>query len=353
MLSDSPTARLDIDLSALLANYRTLQKRAGSAEVAPVVKADAYGLGCAGVAPHLVKHGAKTFFVARLEEGIALRGILAGGPVIYVLDGLNDPVAFAIHDLRPVLNTAAQYQQWIAGPVGIKAALHVDTGMNRLGIRPDEVAALPDRGTHDLTLVMSHLACGDEAGHPMNIQQLTAFRGVAAQFPGIPASLANSAGHFLGADFCFDVTRPGICLYGGGPFGEATPHLRAVATLSARVLQVRDVRAGETIGYGATFAAKTDMRIATLGVGYADGLMRSFARKGFAHVVHERRPLAGRISMDLCGLDVTGLDVTTNDWVEVLGPRQNIDEVADLSGTIAYELLTRIAARVPRRYLAS
>jgi alanine racemase len=353
MPSDSPTARLDIDLNALLANYRTLQKRAGSAEVAPVVKADAYGLGCSGVAPHLVRHGAKTFFVARLEEGIALRGILAGGPVIYVLDGLTDPVAFAVHDLRPVLNTPNQYQQWISGPVGIKAALHVDTGMNRLGIRAEEIAALPDRGAHDLTLVMSHLACADEAGHPMNAQQLTAFRAVSALFPGVPASLANSAGHFLGADYTFDLTRPGICLYGGGPFGQATPHIRAVATLSARVLQVRDVRAGETIGYGATFAAKSDMRIATLGVGYADGLMRSFARKGFAHVLHQQQPLTGRISMDLCGLDVTGLDVTINDWAEILGPRQNIDEVAAYSGTIAYELLTRIAARVPRHYLGS
>jgi alanine racemase len=199
--------------------------------------------------------------------------------------------------------------------------------------------------------MVSHLACADEAGHPMNAQQLTAFRAIAAQFPGTAASLANSAGHFLGPDYIFDVTRPGICLYGGGPFGQATPHLRAVATLSARVLQVRDVRAGETIGYGATFAAKSDMRIATLGVGYADGLLRSFARKGFATVFHEQRPLTGRISMDLCSLDVTGLDVTTDDWVEVLGPKQNIDEVANLSGTIAYELLTRIAARVPRRYL--
>lgn len=351
MLSDFPTARLDIDLNALLANYRALQKRAGAAVVAPVVKADAYGLGCAGIAPFLVRNGAQTFFVARLEEGIALRKILAGGPVIYVLDGLSDSVAFAVHDLRPVINTPAQYQQWIAGPISIKAALHIDTGMNRLGIRPQDIVTLSDRGDHDLTLVMSHLACGDEAGHPMNSQQLMAFRTVAEHFPGVPKSLSNSAGAFLGPDYLFDLIRPGICLYGGGPFGQATPHIQSVATLSARVLQVRDIPAGETLGYGATFAAISDMRLATLGIGYADGLLRSFARKGFATVRHERRSLAGRISMDLCSLDVSALDVTTDDWAEIIGPRQNIDEVADASGTIAYELLTRIAPRVHRRYL--
>ncbi len=346
-----PTARLDIDLTALLRNYRALQARAGAAEVAPVLKADAYGLGCEGIAPFLVRNGAQTFFVARLDEGIALRRILAGGPVIYVLDGLGDPVAFSVHDLRPVLNTVEQYQLWISGPVGISAALHIDTGMNRLGIRADQIASLPDRGTHELSLVMSHLACGDDPGHPLNAQQLTAFRAVAARFPGVPASLSASSGHFLGPDYGFDLTRPGISLYGGGPFGQATPDITAVATLSARILQVRQVPTGETIGYGAGFIAKHDMQVATLGIGYADGLMRAYARRGWAYLRKERRHLTGRISMDLCSLDVTGLDVSTDDWVEILGQHQNIDEVAEASGTISYELLTRIASRVPRRYI--
>ncbi len=351
MSSAFPTARLDISLSALLDNYRTLQGLAKGAEVAPVVKADAYGLGCEGIAPFLVRNGAKTFFVARLDEGITLRRILAGGPVIYVLDGLTDPVAFAVHDLRPVLNTPEQYRLWLSGPVAQVAALHVDTGMNRLGLRSEDIANLPDRGRHQLALIMSHLACADEPSHPMNARQLAAFRAVAAKFPDIPASFSASSGHFLGDGFSFDLTRPGISLYGGGPFGQATPDIKAVATLSARILQVRDIKADETVGYGATFKAAHDMRLATLGIGYADGLLRSFARKGSAYVRKERRPLTGRISMDLSSLDVTGLDVSPDDWVEIIGPHQNIDEIAEAAGTISYELLTRIAARVPRRYI--
>ena len=346
-----PTARLDISLTGLLDNYRTLQGLAKGAEVAPVVKADAYGLGCEGIAPFLVRNGAKTFFVARLDEGIALRKILAGGPVIYVLDGLTDPVAFAVHDLRPVLNTPEQFRLWLSGAVGQVAALHVDTGMNRLGIRPEQIASLPDRGRHDLSLIMSHLACGDEPGHPMNQHQLAAFRTVIAQFPGVPASLSASSGHFLGGDFGFDLTRPGIALYGGGPFGQATPDIKCVVGLHARVLQVRDLKVNETVGYGATFKAPHEMRIATLGIGYADGLMRSFARRGSAWIHHERRPLTGRISMDLSSLDVTGLHLADDEWAELIGSHQNIDEIAESAGTISYELLTRIAARVPRRYI--
>ncbi|MBW8883018.1 MAG: alanine racemase, partial [Asticcacaulis sp.] len=284
MATDLPTARLDIDLDALLHNYRTLQGRAGAAEVAPVVKADGYGLGAAAVAGHLVRNGAATFFVARLSEGVALRTALGAGPVIYVLDGLSDPAVFAANDLRPVINTAEQYQRWISGPDSIAAALHIDTGMNRLGVRVGDLDALPAYGRRPLTLVMSHLVCGDEPNSPLNAQQLTIFREVTARLPGVPRSLANSGGHFLGADYAFDVTRPGISLYGGGPFGKTTADIRQVATLKAQVLQVASIEGGETVGYGASFKARNPMWIATLGIGYADGLMRSFGAYGFATV---------------------------------------------------------------------
>ncbi len=344
------TARLDIDLSALLANYRALQRRTPGAEVAPVVKADAYGLGAEAIAGHLGRHGAQTFFVARLDEGIALRKCLGTGPVVYVLDGLSDPAAFFASDLRPVLNSAAQYQQWTSGSADLKAALHIDTGMNRLGVRPDEIAGLAARGSHELSLLISHLACGDEPGHAMNAQQLTAFRAAAQGFQGVPLSLANSGGSFLGEGYAFDVTRPGISLYGGGPFGVAHHEIQAVATLKARVLQVRDLKAGGTVGYGASFTATQDMRLATIGLGYADGLLRSLATRGQVAINGVCRPLTGRVSMDVFSVDVTGLAVTTDDWVEILGPQQNLDEVAAAAGTIGYELLTRVGARVQRHY---
>ncbi len=347
MTRDAPTARIDIDLNALAANFRALQARQPAAEIAPAVKADAYGLGAARIAQHLSQHGARTFFVARRDEGVDLRLALGAGPVIYVLDGLDDAAAFRAADLRPVLNTPEQVGLWRQA-ADLKAALHIDTGMNRLGVRPDQLGALPD--LTGLSLVMSHLACADEAGHPMNAAQLAAFRAAAARLPAAPRSLANSAGAFLGADYGFDMARPGISLYGGGPFGAPHPEIHPVARLTARVLQVRDVRAGETIGYSATFTAPRDLRTATVGIGYADGVLRHFAAKGFVTVAGQRRPLTGRVSMDAFSVDITGLDVAVGDRVEVFGPAQPIDEVAAASGTVSYEWLTRIGPRVARNY---
>ncbi|MBW8733379.1 MAG: alanine racemase, partial [Asticcacaulis sp.] len=193
----------------------------------------------------------------------------------------------------------------------------------------------------------------EEPNSPLNAQQLTIFRELSARLPGVPRSLANSGGHFLGSDYAFDLTRPGISLYGGGPFGKTIPDIYQVATLKAQVLQVASIEGGETVGYGASFKARNPMWIATLGIGYADGLMRSFGAYGFATVNGERRRLTGRISMDLCCLDVTDLDVAVGDWVEILGPSQPVDEVAHASSTISYEILTRIAPRVERRYMPS
>lgn len=352
MTPQFPTARLDIDLAALLHNFRTLRTRAGTAEIAPVVKADAYGLGMARVAAHLAQNGARTFFVARLDEGVALRKTLGAGPVVYVLDGLGagETSVFTGHDLRPVLNHADQYVTWLRGPASLKAALHIDTGMNRLGLRPEEIQSLTDRGDHELSLVISHLACGDEPGHPLNHQQLMTFRHVLQALPGIPISMANSAGAFLDPAYHFDLLRPGISLYGGGPFGVAHPDIQPVAHVAARVLQVRDLHAGETVGYGATFTAPRAMRLATLGIGYADGLLRSFAEHGSVRLGGEPRQLTGRVSMDVISVEATGLDVKEGDWAEILGTHQNLDAAAAAAGTIGYELLTRLGARLPRRY---
>ncbi len=342
------STRLSIDLNALAANYRALQARQPQAEIAPVVKADAYGLGAERIAAHLARLGAKTFFVARRDEGVHLRARLGIGPVIYVLDGLDDPAVFEAHDLSPVLNTATQVGLWRQVP-SLRAALHIDTGMNRLGVRPDELASLPK--TPAFSLVMSHLACADTPANPMNTAQLAAFREAAASLPAAPLSLANSAGAFLGPDYGFDVVRPGISLYGGGPYGVPHPDIVPVATLEARVLQVRDLKAGESVGYGATFTAPRDTRLATVGLGYADGLLRSFANQGTAIVKGEKRPLGGRISMDAFSINISDLDVKVDDWVELFGANQSLDDVAAASGTLAYECLTRIGPRVERRYI--
>ena len=346
-MPDHPTARLDIDLNALTANFRVLQARQPRAEIAPVVKADAYGLGAGRIAAHLASQGARTFFVARRDEGVRLRLDLGAGPVIYVLDGLDDPLVFAGHDLRPVLNTPLQVSLWTQAP-DLKAALHIDTGMNRLGVRPDALAGLPR--TPAFSLVMSHLACADEPAHALNAAQLAAFRAAAQTLPAAPLSLANSAGAFLGSDYGFDMVRPGISLYGGGPFGVPHPDIRPVAHLHGRVLQVRDLKIGESVGYGATFTATRDMRLATVGLGYADGVLRHFGAKGAAVIKGETRPLTGRVSMDAFSMDISGLDVAVDDWVELFGAHQALDAVATASGTVAYEWLTRIGARVPRHY---
>ncbi len=342
------TAHLYVDLNALAANYRALQARQPAAEIAPVLKADAYGLGADRVGQALARQGAKTFFVARHEEGIRLRAALGDDAVIYVLDRLDQPDIFRAYGLRPVLNSPAQVARWAKIPT-LQAALHIDTGMNRLGVRPDELAGLPQ--TPVFSLVMSHLACADEPAHLMNARQLAAFRAAAATLPAAPLSLANSAGAFLGPDYGFDLVRPGISLYGGGPFGAPHPDLQPVAHLQGEVLQVRDLRQGESVGYGATFTAPRDMRLATIGLGYADGILRHFGAKGFAMVKGEKRPLVGRVSMDAFSMDISGLDVKVGDWVELFGSHQPIDDVATASGTVAYEWLTRIGPRVERRYI--
>ena len=340
-------ARLFVDLDALAANFHTLTRVAG-APVHPVVKADGYGLGGAAVARRLLAEGADTFFVARVAGGEALRKAVGSRPTIYVLDGcgLKDVLRLQAAQLRPVLSSLEQIRWWL-GSDGGPCALHIDTGMNRLGVRPEE-APEPFPG---LEMVISHLACADDPEHSKNRAQRAAFELAARKYPGTVRYFASSGGVFLGQDFIFDAVRPGVCLYGGGPEGRPDARIRPVARFTADILQVRDLLAGETVGYGRTFEADRPMMVATVAAGYADGVLRSWSPRGRVFVGGELRPVLGRISMDLMCVDVTGLEVRAGDTVELFGPNHPVDLAAADAGTIAYELLTSVSPRVPRVYV--
>ncbi len=365
-MTDNPSGaagRLTIDLDALAANWRALADRAQPAATAAAVKGDAYGLGIDHAVPALAAAGCGTFFVALPEEGLRVRAV-APSATIYVLGGLiGDAADYVAADLRPVLNSLPEIEEWAgvrATGVPTSAALHVDTGMNRLGIDLGTCRALAGQtGLAEglgIALVMSHLACADTPDHPLNERQLESFRSVVAALPAMPASLANSAGIFLGAEYHFDLVRPGIALYGGRAVQGVPNPMRPVVTLEARILQVRDVPAGETVGYGATETLRRDSRIAIVGVGYADGYIRAAgstdARPGASAFAAGRRiPLVGRVSMDLLALDVTDLpQVGRGDWVELFGANIPVDEVAASAGTIDYEYLTGLAHRYQRVY---
>lgn len=341
------SSSLSVDLNALSHNFHALEALTG-VPVHPVVKANGYGLGAVPVASRLMAEGARTFFVARLSEGEILREALGAEPIIYILDGCTGGAAPALRaaDLRPVVNQPSQLADWSASGGGA-CALQLDTGMNRLGFRPED-APEPFEG---LALVMSHLACADEPAQPMNRRQRDAFAAAVTRYPDAVKSFANSGGCFLGPDFAFDVVRPGICLYGAGPEGRPDARLKPVATLNARVLQVRDVPAGESVGYSRGFVADAPMRIATCGAGYADGVLRSNSPDGQVWIAGELRPLLSRVSMDVIAVDVTGLDVTAGDNAEVFGAHRFVDDAATAAGTISYELLTSIHGRVARSYI--
>lgn len=358
------TVRVTVDLGALAANWRSLAALAPGAATAAVVKADAYGIGLEPALRTLAAAGCRTFFVATAEEGITARAHLPKA-TIYILDGLPQRGAARLSALalRPVLGSAPELAEWAAfrrdGGAGA-AALHVDTGMNRLGLSIGDATTLAtDKELVRLiapTLLMSHLACADTPVHPLNATQLGRFRTMRAAFPVVPASLANSAGIQLGTDYQFDLTRPGIMLYGGR--GDLTkPALRPVVTVEARVLQVRDVAPGEPVGYGATERVRRRSRLATVGIGYADGYHRragaSEGRRGAQTFVHGRlAPLVGRVSMDLVVIDVTDIpNVERGDFVELFGRHMPVDAVAERAGTISYELLTQLSRRAERRYV--
>lgn len=352
---------LTIDLGAIASNYGLLRARVAGG-CAAVVKADAYGLGAARVGPALAAVGCTDFFVAHLGEGIALRNAAGPNPRIHVLNGLlpGEERECLRQDLVPVLNDLGQIQAWSAAArqAGrtLPAAVHLDTGMSRLGLSPGEagqLAAEPARlAGLDLRFWMSHLACADEPEHPLNRRQLAELRTLLRPLPKAPVSFANSSGIFLGADYHFDLARPGCALYGINPIPGRPNPMKQVATLGTKVLQVRVIDRPQTVGYGATHQAAGPTRVATIAVGYADGWLRSLSNRGFAVVNGTKVPFIGRVSMDLITIDVTTLpDLKAGDLVHLMDDRLTSDHVGDLAGTIGYEVMTRIGGRFHRHYL--
>jgi alanine racemase len=366
-MSNIPThlagAVLSIDLAALQANYKVLAARAGTAACGAAIKGNAYGLGVGSASKALWAAGCRDYFVARPTEGEELRGLLPGA-VIYVLDGLLAGQAqyYAKWGLRPALISIDEAKEWAAFGRGNSCALHVDTGINRLGLSMEAFHALTlDRAlmkSLNVSLLMSHLACSDEPAHPLNVKQRDRFKTVRAMLPNVPASLANSSGIYLGKAYAHDLVRPGVALYGGNPQSGKRNPMKPVATLEAHVLQVRDVKKGETVGYSATWKAPRDSRIAMLGAGYRDGVPRklsSGATGGPAQVAinGKRCPIVGRVSMDMMCVDVTGLkagSVVKGTRAEIFGKRIPVDEAAGWAGTISYELLTHLGSRYARVY---
>jgi alanine racemase len=363
----SARAVLNVDLAALRANWARLNEVSGRAECAGVIKADAYGLGLAPIARALISEGCKTFFVATVDEGRAAREVQPGA-TIYVLDGLlpGAEAHYAGFDLRPVLSSLAEVRDWAAYSRArgrkLAAALHIDTGINRLGMSQSEVEELAAEpgllATFETTLVMSHLACADEPGSPMNAQQRDRFNMLRAKLPPAPASLSNSGGTFLGPGFHFDVVRPGIALYGGRAHENKPNPMRTVVRLAAKILQVHEVPAGATVGYGAIFKVQRASRIATIACGYADGFLRALsvatgASGPVGYIGDYPVPIVGRVSMDNITVDVTDVPeelTRRGGWVEVMGERVTVDDLTDRAGTIGYELLSRLGPRVHRVY---
>ena len=373
----SLAGHLTIDLDAIVANWRALDARS-SAETAAVVKADAYGCGAIQVGAALARAGARTFFVALPDEGAELRQAIGPTPTIYILGGypiekstpppnttLSPPpiggraregaatmatpstTLYPTHNLRPVLNSAAQATAWFRGHPGAACAIQLDTGMNRLGMEAAEFASLGPLPPA-VKLIMSHLACADDPAHPQNASQRAEFIRLTSSAPNIPRSLAATAGFLLGPEYHFDMTRIGIGLYGGWPFTAARP----VVSLHLPIIQIRDAAPGETVGYGAAWTAQRPSRIATLSGGYADGLIRALGGGGAsAFLDGHPLPFAGRVSMDLITLDVTDCpSARPGAMIELLGPNQSIDGLAIPASSIGHEILTSLGARYRRCY---
>lgn len=370
---DIAPARLTVDLGALADNWRAMAVRSGNASTAAVVKADAYGLGLEDCGAALYHAGARDFFVAVMQEGVTLRPY-APEARIYVLSGIwpGQEQTFYEHGLVPVIISEEQLAFWMSVTAehgDHPCAIHVDTGFNRLGLPLEEAIALADDTSRPASfspvLLMSHLHSGDTPSSDLNRTQLEAFRRVASAFEGIPASLSASGGVFLGADYHFDLTRPGIAVYGGECVNGVGNPMKPVATAEARIIQIRDARKGETVSYGGTYQLARDSRLAIVSAGYADGYLRSLSGSGvplrqsvpeggFGFIAGHRVPVAGRVTMDLTIFDVTDVPAGTiraGDYIELFGPNVPLDDVARAGGTIGYELLTSIGLRHERRYI--
>jgi alanine racemase len=341
------TGRLSIDLSAVVANWQALSSLART-EAAPVVKADAYGLGLAPVARALAKAGARRFFVAFAEEGQTLRRVLGPGPEILVLSGhmAGDSRTLAEYKLVPLLNSVDQLSRHLESLPDQPFGLQLDTGMNRLGLEWAEWSAVAEIAlAQKPVLIMSHLACADDADHPMNPYQLDLFRQMTDGM-GIPRSLAATGGILLGPDYAFDLVRPGIGLYGGHPFEQARPVVR----LDLPVIQIRDLQEGEVAGYGNAWQATRPSRLATLAAGYADGVFRGLTDRLRLWHGDIPVPAVGRVSMDLVIADVTDLSEEP-ETLSLLGPHQGVDQLAAAAGTIGYEVLTALGPRYARQHV--
>ena len=367
MGEDGASAILTIDVDAIAENWRLLATMASRAVCAAVVKADAYGLGMERVAPVLAGAGCETFFVALLDEAVALRALLPRAGVFV----LNGPVAgtepeYAEQRLVPVINDLGQLARWREEArrrgVRLPLCLQVDTGMSRFGLPAEEAEVLagePGRAAGlRPSLLMSHLACADDPSHRSNQAQLARFarasRSLATVMAGARLSLAASSGVFLGSDYHFDMIRPGAALFGIAPVKQASNPMRPVVRLEARVMQVRAVAAGESVGYGATFTAERPMRVATIAYGYADGFIRSGSNRGAAWTADgTMMPLVGLVSMDSITVDASdaGDRLRVGDLVELIGPHRPLEDVARDAGTIGYEILTALGGRALRRDL--
>jgi alanine racemase len=365
--------RLIIDLSALADNWRMMAKLSGKARAAAVLKADAYGIGFEPASETLYAAGARDFFVASVEEGVSLRPYVPEGR-IFILAGMwpGNEKHFFDNDLVPVINSEEQlafFMSTLSERGDYPCALHVDTGMNRLGLTPQEALALANDPVRPASfspvLVMSHLACADDQAHPLNRRQLDAFRTIADAFDGVEMSLANSAGVHLGPDFHFDLTRPGIAVYGGEAVNDMPNPMKPVVTAEARILQIRSVKSGDTASYGASAQFSRDSRVAVVAVGYADGYHRSVSGGGvtlrqarpsgaYGFLHGQKVPHLGRVTMDLSLFDVTDLPengVRAGDYIELFGENIAIDDVARAGGTIGYEMLTSLGQRYDRAYV--
>jgi alanine racemase len=360
------TGVLTVDLDAIVANWRKLEKAAVPAECGAVVKADAYGCGVGPVAGALAAAGCKTFFVATIEEAGAARAA-APSAALYALDGFfqNSGAAYAKTDCKPVIGDLNELAEWDvfcrrSGWAG-GAAIHIDTGMNRLGLTITEAQGIIPRinaGDHGITLVMSHLACAESLNHSLNAKQLATFREIASLFTGVPASLSNSSGIFLSPQFQFDLVRPGAALYGVNPTPEADNPMQPVVDLKARIVQTRNVERGDSVGYGGTWTARRPTRLAIVSAGYADGYFRAAGsndgtRGAEVVVAGKRCPIAGRVSMDLIAVDVTDLPnsaVRRGHMVTLIGEGITVDELAHHFGSIGYEVLTSLGPRYARVY---
>jgi alanine racemase len=354
------SAVLEIDLAGTVANWRFLAARVAPAECAAVVKADGYGLGAAVVATALARAGCREFFVATLDEALALRQALPGWTDIAVFNGLlpRSGTEFAAHGLVPVLNDPGQISEWerIAAAHGsLPAMLHLDTGMARLGLSVREFDSVTDKlrrsGPIRWQAVLSHLACADDPAHPLNKEQHARFEALRCRLPGIRASLAASSGIFLGREYHFDLVRPGAALYGVNPQPGRPNPMRQIVRLKARILQIREVDAGQPVGYGATHKMAAAGRLATVAVGYADGWMRSLSGRGHGHIGGHQVPLIGRVSMDLTIFDVSAVDPSIarpGGFIELIGGEYGVDAAAADAGTIGYEILTALGRRYHR-----